>query len=176
MTTLGPAPDDVVVTAVLVSHGGARWLPAVLDGLAEQTRPLDHVVAVDTGSTDESVSLLRGRLREGAVIDAPADTTYGDAVGTALATLPDSVGHDDWVWLLHDDSAPGPDALEQLLAVAAVTPTADVLGPKLREWPSLRRLLEVGVTISGTGRRETGLERGEYDQGQHDRIRDVLAA
>ncbi len=54
-------------------------------------------------------------------------------------------------------------------------PDADVLGPKLREWPSLRRLLEVGVTISGTGRRETGLERGEYDQGQHDEVRPVLA-
>ena len=50
-----------------------------------------------------------------------------------------------------------------------------MLGPKLREWPSLRRLLEMGVTISGTGSRETGLERGEYDQGQHDRLRDVLA-
>ena len=50
-----------------------------------------------------------------------------------------------------------------------------MLGPKLREWPSLRRLLEVGVTISGTGRRETGLERGEYDQGQHDDVRTVLA-
>src|SRR6185312_17480745 len=64
---------------------------------------------------------------------------------------------------------------EQLLAVAESTPSADILGPKLREWPSLRRLLEVGVTISGTGRRETGLERGEYDQGQHDQRRQVLA-
>ena len=55
------------------------------------------------------------------------------------------------------------------------TPTPTILGPKLREWPSLRRLLELGVTISGTGRRETGLERGEYDQGQHDEVREVLA-
>ncbi len=39
----------------------------------------------------------------------------------------------------------------------------------------MRRLLEVGVTISGTGRRETGLERSEYDQGQHDEVRRVLA-
>ena len=70
---------------------------------------------------------------------------------------------------------PTPDALAALLAAAAADPDADVLGPKLREWPSLRRLLELGVTISGTGRRETGLERGEYDQGQHDEVRTVLA-
>ncbi|MGB0100144.1 MAG: glycosyltransferase, partial [Nocardioides sp.] len=66
-------------------------------------------------------------------------------------------------------------ALSALLAAAGEDPTADVLGPKLREWPSLRRLLELGVTMSGTGRRETGLERGEYDQGQHDEVREVLA-
>jgi hypothetical protein len=62
-----------------------------------------------------------------------------------------------------------------VLAAAAADPGVAVLGPKLREWPSLRRLLEVGVTMTATGRRETGLERGEYDQGQHDAARDVLA-
>ena len=79
------------------------------------------------------------------------------------------------MWILHDDANPAPDALAELLAAAEADPEADVLGPKLREWPSLRRLLEVGVTISGTGRRETGLERSEYDQGQHDDVRTVLA-
>ena len=79
------------------------------------------------------------------------------------------------MWILHDDANPDPGALEALLAAAADDPRADILGPKLREWPSLRRLLELGVTISGTGRRETGLERGEYDQGQHDDVRQVLA-
>ena len=87
----------------------------------------------------------------------------------------EDAGDAEWIWILHDDSTPAPDALEHLLAAAAEHPEADLLGPKLREWPSLRRLLEVGVTISGTGRRETGLERGEYDQGQHDDVRRVLA-
>ncbi len=160
------------VTALLVSHDGARWLPAVLDGLAAQTRRPDHVVAVDTGSGDGTPDLLRARLGSDAVHEASVGSSYGAAVGLGLASAP---GDEDWVWLLHDDSAPAPDALEALLAAAADNPTVDVLGPKLREWPSLRRLLEVGVTLSGTGRRETGLERGEYDQGQHDRTRDVLA-
>jgi GT2 family glycosyltransferase len=162
------------VTALLVSHDGERWLRAVLDGLAEQTRPVDGVLAVDTGSTDASPRLLRDRLGDSAVLSAPAGLGYGGAVDLGLAALPPASG-DEWVWLLHDDSAPAADALEQLLAVAAAEPSADILGPKLREWPSLRRLLEVGVTISGTGARETGLESGEYDQGQHDRVKDVLA-
>ena len=47
------------VSALLVSHDGARWLPAVIEGLAEQRVPVDAVVAVDTTSRDESTELLR---------------------------------------------------------------------------------------------------------------------
>ena len=162
------------VTALLVSHDGARWLPAVLDGLEGQSRRPDRVVAVDTGSSDNGPDLLRERLGVECVHSAPPRTSYGEAVATGLRTLPPA-DESEWVWLLHDDSAPAPRALEVLLDAAAANPSVDVLGPKLREWPSLRRLLEVGVTISGTGRRETGLERGEYDQGQHDQIHEVLA-
>ncbi len=157
------------VAALVVSHDGARWLPVVIDGLRAQTRAPDRVVCVDTGSRDEGPDLLEAAF--GAVRSAPAGTSYPEAVRLGLAEAGDA----EWLWLLHDDSTPAPDALAQLLAAAEAHPEADLLGPKLREWPSLRRLLEVGVTISGTGRRETGLERGEYDQGQHDDVRRVLA-
>lgn len=161
-----------LVTALLVSHDGARWLPAVLDAVDGQTRRPSRLVGVDTGSTDGSADLVRGRVEQ--LHELPATTGYGDALAAALAALP-AAQDDEWVWLLHDDSAPAPGALEALLAAAAADPSADILGAKIREWPSLRRLLEVGVTLGPTGRRETGLERGEYDQGQHDEVRDVLA-
>ena len=163
----------MIVSALLVSHDGARWLPAVLGGVAGQTRPVDRVVALDTGSRDGSPDLVRAALGDEAVLDLPAATSYPDAVRAGLDHLP--AVEDEWVWLLHDDSNPAPDALELLCEAVGADPTIDVLGPKLREWPSLRRLLEVGLTITGTGHRETGLERGEYDQGQHDAVREVLA-
>jgi GT2 family glycosyltransferase len=81
----------------------------------------------------------------------------------------------DWVWLLHDDVAPEHDALLRMLEVAESTPTAAVIGPKVRDWDDPRLLVEVGLTIDHSGRRETGLERREFDQGQHDTVRDVLA-
>jgi len=158
------------VAALLVSHDGARWLPTVLQGLAAQTRRPDLLVAVDTGSRDDSVALIEASgITQ--VVREKLNATFPQAVRAGLAATPAT----EWIWLLHDDSTPAPEALEALLAAAADEPEADILGPKLREWPSLKRLLEVGVTISGTGRRETGLERGEYDQGQHDDIRQVLA-
>ncbi len=159
------------VVALLVSHDGSRWLTAVVEGLRSQTVPLAGVVCVDTGSHDDSPDLLLDAFDE--VVTVSGRTAYPEAVRIGLEQIPAEAA--EWVWLLHDDSNPAPDALERLLAASAADPEADVLGPKLREWPSLKRLLEVGITISGTGRRETGLEAGEYDQGQHDEVRQVLA-
>jgi GT2 family glycosyltransferase len=177
------------VTAILVSHDGARWLPQVLDALERQRRLPNALVAVDSGSTDNSVRLLSDRIGAANVCQVERSAGYGDAVAAGLdyvdrapvgsrrrALTPADNPADRsrcWVWLLHDDSAPEPDALACLLS--QVRDDVAVIGPKIREWPSLRRLLEVGATISGTGQRETGLERGEPDQGQHDRPRDVLA-
>lgn len=159
------------VALLVVSHDGARWLPTVIEGIRAQTVAPDRVVAVDTGSKDESAQLLRDAF--GRVHVVRATTSFPEAVELGLEQLRDDAP--EWIWILHDDATPDPRALEWLLIAAEADPGIDILGPKLREWPSLRRLLELGVTISGTGRRETGLERGEYDQGQHDEVRTVLA-
>ncbi|MEJ7757152.1 MAG: glycosyltransferase [Nocardioidaceae bacterium] len=159
------------VTAVVVSHNGARWLPHALDALLTQEHPPDAVTAVDVASTDTSLDLLATRLPHSHLVRAPSGTAFGVAVRLALGEAPRT----DWLWLLHDDCAPAPDALACLLDEATAADDVAVVGPKIREWPSLRRLLEVGVTLTGTGQRDTGLETGEPDQGQHDRPRDVLA-
>lgn len=163
------------VTALLVSHDGSRWLRQVLPALEASTRRPDRFVAVDTGSGDGSPALLEAAGHR--VLAAGPGTGFGDAVRQGLAACaPAPAGADEWIWLLHDDAAPAPDCLERLVeAAAAGGPDLVAVGPKVREWPSLRRLLEVGVTVSRSGRRETGLETGEYDQGQHDEQRRVLA-
>lgn len=178
------------VTAVVVSHDGARWLPDVLAALARQTRTPQRVVGVDTGSTDGSRAILEDALSTERVLDQPRDTGFGAAVtaGVAHADLTAPYGTQrrrstdedpkdpvEWVWLLHDDSAPEPDALARLIDAAEDMPSAAVLGAKARDWDDPRLLVEVGVTMDRAGRRETWLERREFDQGQHDAVRDVLA-
>src|SRR4051794_18800008 len=161
------------VTVVLVSHDGARWLPGTLAGLAAQTHRPDRIVAVDTGSTDGSVRLLTDALGEHSVYTADRTTGFGAAVQRALTLAGGSAT--GWLWILHDDCAPDPDALEQLLRAAVNKPAARVLGPKAVDFDEPRRLVEVGLTTDPVGRRVTGLEDVEYDQGQHDRLREVLA-
>jgi GT2 family glycosyltransferase len=175
-----------VVTAVIVAHDGAAWLPRVIRALLDQTRPVQRVVAVDTGSRDRSGSVLAGLLGQGVVFGMDRGTGYGAAVARALQHRAANVnvsgsagapGGDrmEWVWLLHDDCEPAPDALEQLLRGAAETRSAAVLGPKVRDWGDRQVILEAGITIDTAGRRITGVEPREVDQGQHDGDRDSLA-
>ncbi|MFF3845512.1 glycosyltransferase [Streptomyces sp. NPDC002328] len=202
-----------VVTAVLVSHDGARWLPDALAGLLGQERPVQAVMAADTGSADASAQLVTDALGPDRVLHLARRTGFGQAVEeahrTAAHLTPEELPYlkrpsgwdpatrtwrDDaydlpelphgepvqWLWLLHDDCAPEPDALAELLRVVdneleLGRDDVAVVGPKLRGWYDRRQLLEVGVTIAHSGRRWTGLDRREQDQGQHDHVRPVLS-
>ena len=184
------APRDVSgahVTAVLVTFDAARWLEATLDGLAALTRRPQRLIAIDNGSSDATVALLehardRGLLH--AVYAGRRGDGFGDAVRSALRQDRASRGadtstgissrspqQDRWLWLLHDDAIPAPDALHHLLDHVLEDRTIAITGPKLL-LPFRRQagsqLSEVGVSISGTGRRELMLEPGEIDQGQRD--------
>ncbi|MFJ7969501.1 glycosyltransferase [Streptomyces sp. NPDC096324] len=201
-----------VVTAVLVSHDGARWLPQALAGLLGQDRPVQNAMAADTGSADASAELLTEALGADRVLHLARRTGFGQAVEEVSRTAPELTPDDlpylkrpsgwdpvtrswrddtydlpdlphgepeQWLWLLHDDSAPEPDALAQLLRVVEnereLGQDVAVVGPKLRGWYDRRQLLEVGVTIANSGRRWTGLDRREQDQGQHDHVHPVLS-
>lgn len=202
-----------VVTAVLVAHDGARWLPEVLAGVLGQDRPVQNAVAADTGSADESARLLAESLGDNCVLHLARRSGFGAAVDEAqrvagtltpeeLTYLKRPSGWDpvsrtwrdeaydlpelphgepvQWLWLLHDDSAPEPGALAELLRAVETEheigrDDVAIVGPKLRGWYDRRQLLEVGVSIAPSGRRWTGLDRREQDQGQHDHVRPVLA-
>ncbi|MCD0451192.1 glycosyltransferase family 2 protein [Actinocorallia sp. API 0066] len=171
--------DRHVVTAVLVSHDGARWLPETLKALLAQTRRIQRLVIADTGSTDTGPAIVAGVVGPGNLLTLDRDVPFATAVARALETpaanmqvaVEEPV---EWVWILHDDSAPAPDALENLLLHADRDPNVGLAGPKLRDWDDRRLLLELGVALDGQGRRYTGVDRGEFDQGQHDGVHDVL--
>src|SRR5664280_2035229 len=67
-----------------------------------------------------------------------------------------------------------PEALARLLDAVLRSPSVGVAGPKLTMWDDPSRLLEVGLTVSRSGRRVGGPAIGEPDQGQHDHRSDVL--
>ena len=180
---------------MVVAHDAARLLPGLVKAVREQTHPVQRLVGVDTGSRDRSGATLTELLGQDAVFGMEADTGYGAAVARALqhpAARPSGgaggpaggamggpaggpADGTEWVWLLHDDCEPAPDALEQLLAGAGRSRSSAVLGPKLKDLSDRRVVREAGITTDRAGRRLTGVEPGEIDQGQHDGSRAVLA-
>ena len=168
------ALDKYRVTAILVSHDGALWLPETVAALASQSRPIDQIIAVDTGSKDSSKQLLKSARIS--TINAQRNCGFGEAVAQAVATIKKSTDErSEWIWLIHDDSAPAATALEFLLDSIQDRPQVAMVGPKLLGWHDRTHLLEAGISIAGNGARWTGLEPLEYDQGQHDGIHEVLS-
>ncbi len=164
------------VTAILVAHNGATWLPEVVASLTKQRHEIDQVIAVDTGSKDDSARLLKNAGIT--TLSAPRETGFGEAVEIALASTKlkrAAEGITEWIWLIHDDCAPQAEALRELLLAIDEKPNVALAGPKLRGWYDRNHLLEVGVSIAGNGARWTGLEYREQDQGQHDGITEVLS-
>lgn len=174
------------VTALLVAHEGAPWLPRTLAAVAAQHRRPDVIVAVDADSSDDSALLLReaipARFAAGTVLTTtPGAGLAGSlqaAVATAqeLAVAADGASDDDlvddppvgWYWILHDDSAPDPDCLERLLEGADRNPRAHVVVPKTVAWSDHGRLVGIGNRWTPGAPVVERIEHGERDQGQYD--------
>ena len=162
------------VTALLVVHDGATWLPEVVASITSQIRGADQILAIDTGSIDASAKLLKSARIPTVTLDRT--TSFGAAVQYGISQLPAPIdGSEEWLWILHDDCALDPHALEELTAAIADRPNIVMAGPKLLGWHDRTHLLEVGISIATNGSRWTGLEANEYDQGQHDGNHEVLS-
>lgn len=161
-----PPVSPSSVLGVMVVRDAAAWLPEQLAALAASTARPQRVVAVDAASMDESTALLAAAKEEG-VLDEVVTLAEPGSFAEAVAA---GIGQDDpeWLWILHDDSAPDPGALKELLVVA---PMADVIYPKLlaprrRNYPDI--IAECGQSIAKGGQRVGVHEEGDIDQGQLD--------
>ncbi|BDZ53719.1 hypothetical protein GCM10025870_07920 [Agromyces marinus] len=162
------------VTAVLVvQHGGDR-LRATLDALRGQTRAPDELAVVLVGADDETRRLVEAE-HPSHLVALGDPHPFGAAIADLVRTLPEPSGERDAVWLLAEDSAPEPEALAALVDALENARTAGLAAPKLVEWDDPRRIVRFGRTLTRWGR-SVAVVDGEFDQGQHDDLSDVLGA
>nr|WP_308292039.1 glycosyltransferase [Paenarthrobacter sp. A20] len=178
---------EVHVTAVVVSHDGGNYLPRTLAALSNQTRSADAAIGIDTGSTDNSLDLLREAFSQDKVTTfQQAKSGFGAAIQAGLQELAPESGRDKdgngtetgpvkWLWLLHDDAAPAPDALAELLHAVERAPSVTVAGCKQLGWDNERHLVDVGLSTSRWAERLTLIDADEVDQGQYDARTDTFA-
>jgi GT2 family glycosyltransferase len=163
------------VLAVLVVHDGAAWLRECLQALAAQTHPRLGVVAVDVGSSDGSDALLRQALGDARVLSVGADVGMAGALRSAL-DLP-AAHAADYVLMLHDDTALAPDAVARMVDAAqgiAGLEHVGIVGPKVVDWDDPKVLRDVGGSTDRFGHPYSPLQEDEMDQGQYDRVLEVL--
>lgn len=164
--------DRGSVTAIVVAQGrDFPYLAQTLAALAAQQLPVDHVlIGIET---DADLPFLRRALPDARVHVIGEQPSFGAAVKTLRAMADD---RDSWLWLLHADSAPEPDALDAMLRMGESSHSIGAVGPKHVGWDrEPRTLVSVGIRATRSARRVPEVEPGELDQGQLDSRTDVLA-
>lgn len=132
------------------------------------------VVAVDDASGDDSVAILTQALGDRRVLALKHRAGFAGAVRAALDIQ--AVREADHLLVLHDDTALDPDAVARMVDAAQGIGVEGVgiVGPKVVDWRDPRALLDVGRSADRFGHGYTPLQPGEIDQGQFDRVLEVL--
>lgn len=162
------------VLVVLVVRDGTGSLRGCLSALGAQTYARMGVIAVDNASSDDSAELLRQALGEQRVLTLDRDLGLAGSVRAALE-IP-AARDADYLLVLHDDTALDPDCVTRLVEAAIGMRVEDVgvVGPKVVDWDEPRLLRDVGRSADRFGHPYTPLQPGEIDQGQFDRVIEVL--
>ncbi|MDP9296346.1 MAG: glycosyltransferase family 2 protein, partial [Actinomycetota bacterium] len=157
---------------VLVVRDAARWLRECVQALSAQTYPKVGIVAVDNASTDGSRELLQQALGDERVVALRENEGLPGAVRAAVGLS--AVREADYLLLLHDDTVLSPEAVARMVEAAEGIERVGIVGPKVVDWEDPRVLREVGRSTDRFAFPYSPLEDGERDQGQYDRVREVL--
>ncbi|VEI12902.1 glycosyltransferase family 2 protein [Trueperella bialowiezensis] len=163
------------VTAIVVSHArDLSYLDRTLAALAAQTHEPDEIVVVLPNLDADAVQPVHTHLDTDSE-HVSIKTASGDNLAQITAEV--DTGDADWLWLVHADSAPEPDALDALLRTGESSKRVAIVGPKQIAWEDADApiVLEVGIRATRTARRVPEIEPDERDQGQYDSRTDVLA-
>ena len=169
------APLAPPVVAVVVVHQPGAWFEEALEALADQDYPnLNTLFLLAGGEVDadgrDLHQLITARLPGAFVRPLEANPGYGAAANEVLRLVE---GESGFFCFCHDDVALAPDAVRALVE-ELYRSNAGVVGPKLVEWDQPGVLQHVGLGMDRFGEIDPITEPGEYDQEQHDAVRDVF--
>jgi GT2 family glycosyltransferase len=95
-------------TVVIPNWNGSALLGNLLGSLRQQTHPIDRIIVVDNGSTDDSVIIAKTAGAE--TIELGKNTGFSHAVNCGIRSAGSG-----WIAILNNDVEPKPDWLAKLV-------------------------------------------------------------
>jgi len=144
--------EPPLVYALVINWNGVEHLRECFDTLLASTYSNARFLLVDNASTDGSVAFARETYGEDPrveVLECP--TNLGWAGGNNAGIERAMVAGADFVFLLNNDTATAPDAIEQLVEAARRRPAAGALAPKMLLYDQPDLLNSVGLECSIVG-------------------------
>ena len=173
LASTGTATPSVLALLV-VEAGAAPWLRDCLLSLANQSYPRLGVLAVDDGADEESRELLDRSLGPRRVLRNERPLGAVRAVRAAL-DRPMAKGA-DFILIVESTASLDRDAVGRLVEAAVGIGVEDVgvVGAKIVDKDDPRSLRDIGRSSDRFGHPASALQPGEIDQGQFDRVLEVL--
>ena len=166
------SPTQRSVGAILVTRGEAPLTQSVLRAIENQSMAPHSLTIIDVAGRHVT-PFPSERVPEGAqLVRVGRARNLGDAIKRARAQGA-AFTSEHWWWILHEDSAPEPECLDELIQAATVGKTVGAVGVKQMSWDG-SRLLELGIFATASARRLERVGDDDIDQGQYDGTSDVL--
>lgn len=173
---LGSAEPNVL--AIVVTHRGREWLRDCLVALAGQTYRHMDVLVIDDASPDfrdrphlKRLVKRHLRRRRWGFVRTRRPLGFGGAINYVMGRIRTDA---EFLLFLHDDAVLTKESLERMVAQAMASEPTAIVGPKIVSWEDPDVLEEVGMATDRLGYPYKGLEEGEIDGGQHDRVSEVF--
>ncbi len=162
------------VVSVMVVHEPGDWFDETLESLAGQDysnlRTLFLVSARSDAQFEQVALRIRSVIPTAFVRALPGNVGYGSAANEVLRLVE---GDNGLFLLCHDDIALSRSSV-RVMVDELFRSNAGVVGPKLVDWDEPRRLQHVGLGLDRFGEVDPVIDPGEFDQEQHDAVRDVF--
>lgn len=115
------------LTVAVINYNGAHVLERCLDALLASTYPIDELLLVDNGSTDDSLAIARGYAPRLRAIELGCNGGPAVARNAALRAA-----RNDLIFLLDEDGFVQPDTLERLVETYCCDPnTIAIVHPRI---------------------------------------------
>jgi GT2 family glycosyltransferase len=141
------------VSLILVTWNSASFLPRCLDGIAQQTFPDLELIAVDNGSADDSVAIVRARFPDATILQNTANEGFSRAVNQGIARA-----SGEFVQLVNPDAFLEPEYVAKLVVALDAEDLGSATGKLLRADGS--GVDSKGIRMTRTGR-HFDIEEGE---------------